>query len=102
MMPNRKRPTVMIETGHSLPAALSGNSRMPPNPYRSPEEPSTRLQFGLRSLFWLTLAAAVFLALGREHWSNPLLAVLCQTMFGLAYVAGIGLAVAMWIARRRH
>ena len=74
----------------------------PPNAFESPEEPTTRLQFGLRSLFGLTLVAAVFLAIGREHWNHPLFAVLCQAMFGLAYVGGIGLMVSLWLARTQR
>jgi hypothetical protein len=61
-----------------------------------------RIQFGLSSLFGLTLAAAVFLGIGREYGHSPLFAVLCQAMLGLAYVGGIGLAVAMWLESRRR
>jgi hypothetical protein len=60
------------------------------------------LQFGLPSLFGLTLATAIFLAIGREYWSHPLFAVLCQAAFGLVYVAGIGLAASLWLARTQR
>jgi hypothetical protein len=56
-------------------------------------------QFGLASLFALTLGVAVFVWIGREAWSHPLFALVCRLLMWLAFVAGGALAVRCAVQR---